>query len=135
MKKLLDLDIGRRTDLAVFARKSMRIVLFCEVSEEHFSSNTDHKDFSKINSLLTVSCIRLAEYLASEGLDPSMATFGVLVGNSSFQLSVAHPVFSPIKNTDQNEIRIDISTNLHWYCDFNGAESAASTTCSSSCCI
>lgn len=132
---LLNLDVGRRTDIAVFLKKFSNIILFCEISKDKFSKNVHHKDFSKLSSTLAISCIRLAEFLKSKNCDPSKArTFGILVGGSCFQLAVAHPVFTPIAGTQKHEIRIDISVNPHWFCDFDDPV-RYSLTCSGPCCI
>lgn len=135
LEALLKLDSSRWVDIAVFLKKFKNIILFCEISKDKFTRNIYHKDFSKLSSTLTVSCIRLAEFLKSRGCDPSKArTFGMLIGNSCFQLAVARPVFTPIPGTRKHEIHVDVSVNPHWFCDFDDPENF-SLSCSGPCCM
>jgi hypothetical protein len=133
LENLLNLDCERRADLAVFDTKFKTPILICEASEEGFPDNKSHKDFAKISSILTISCIRLAEKLANEGINPLLArTFGVLVGGPCFQLAVAHPVLTAAES-GLNEIRVDVSTHKHWFFDLSSTE-GTSFPCQGPCC-
>lgn len=135
LKDILNLNCERRADLAVFDTKFHKIIFFCEAALESFHINVSHKDFSKINSLLTISCIDLCKRLANEGLDPLFArTFGVLVGGPCFQFAVAHPVFTETDDKKGFDVRIDVSTNPHWYGDVSGNENN-SIQCTDQCCL
>lgn len=56
LDKLLDLDCSRRANLAVLISvlEQVKVIFFCEMGEEEFFANTEHKDFAKLNALLTI---------------------------------------------------------------------------------
>ena len=135
LQEFMNLDCERRVDIGLIMTVYENVVLFCEIGENKFNDNISHKDFAKINSMLTISCIRLAKKLKSLEFDPTVArSFGILIGDTGFQLAVAHPVLTPIDGTDLHEIRVDVSVNPHWFIEFGKSESSSSN-CSDPCCI
>lgn len=140
LDELLKLDNSRRADFAVVSTKFKIPCFIAEIGEEVINSNVVHKDFGKMSSLLTISCLRLAEQLRDAEFDPRLArSFGLLVGGTGSQMLTAHPVFTETQKEQgtqkaKYDIHAIVSVNKDWFLEF-GDEYAMDVDCEGDCCM
>ena len=109
-------------------------ILSVESGKSPFSRDSQHKDFSKLLGIISANCITLAFQLYQSGKKPELArAYGMLIGGSTVQLCVAHPVISRVSGHDNlYEIHANISFKEHWLFDVLGPENRA--PCNLPCC-
>lgn len=133
LKAMLKLVSERRCDMSIVASKFNLPALIVEVGKDSISSSFDHKDMTKLSTLMAISCIRMAERLRDCGVDPAISrSFGLLIGGDSVQFAVCHPVFERTKN-GRRAIFASVSMHEHWFCTFKQTWDGA-PGCSLSCC-
>ena len=131
------MDIGedeRRIDLTFLAEKYPFPVLLIEIGEEDIPFPFEHKDLTKLSTLMTVSCINLCQEVQRRGIDPSVVkVFGIFIGGSRFQFAVGKPVLTP--KDDFNDISVNICFHEHWGFDLAGpGYETRSDICNGTCC-
>lgn len=134
LQRFLRLNDLRKVDYTVLSRKYKFPVLLVEMAEESMNQPMNHKDFSKLTTMLTISCLEQAKILLRNKINPVKArTFGIWDGGVQCQLLVAHPVI--VKGPDgspSDDIYIVISSPDHWFLDMvlpNNVSSDRSSIC------
>lgn len=118
LQSILPLDDLRKVDYSVLSKKYKYPVLLVEMAEEAMNQPLSHKDFTKLTTILTISCINQAETLRRNKINPVLArTFGIWDGGTQCQLLVAHPVIVKKPNEEFDAIYIVISSPDHWFLD------------------
>lgn len=109
LQKFIRIDDLRKVDYAVLSKKYKFPVLLVEMVEESMNQNQPktHKDFTKLTTMLTISCLEQAKILSQNKINPALArTFGIWDGGTQCQLLVAHPVIVSLRNEDNDTIYI-----------------------------
>jgi hypothetical protein len=139
-KTLLDdksshFDSHRIVDFVSLIRIGAEVpILLVEMGNKPFLEM--HKDFSKLLSLVSATCIKMAHMLIARKQIPELArTYGIWIGGAQFQFCVAVPVISESKNfPGKYEIHANISFFPHWKFDllssFNSGVECQEICCS-----
>ena len=109
LQKFIGVDDLRKVYYAVLSKKYKFPVLLVEMVEESMNQNQPktHKDFTKLTTILTISCLVQAKILSQNKINPALArTFGIWDGGTQCQLLVAHPVIVSLRNEDNDTIYI-----------------------------
>ena len=114
LKNILELQNVVKVDLAL-ALKHFRIPVFvAELGKESPIEGHEHKDFVKLGTVLSQSCLKLAEGLKSRGQEPLKArTFGTLIGYTSFKFVVASPEIFFNEKYGREELFVNLSFYDH----------------------
>ena len=122
-RKLLPHLEDRKIDFEVSIKPGSKRqpILLVEAGTEPFDSVNVHKDFSKLISILSLSCISMArELLELKNTPENARSYGIWIGELKFQFCVAHPVLSRLEN-GKYEIHSEVTYEDYWFFDILSA--------------
>lgn len=94
-------------------------VLLVEIGKETFNAEAPHKDHSKLLSLMSQACLKLAKALIEKKKRPEVVRVGGFwIGGLTIQFIVAHPVVTEQPN-GRHEVHVHLTTNPDWYVDLS----------------
>lgn len=122
-KSTLQLFNDRRADLSIILKSVKIPILIVEISKDRIPSTSEHKDFTKMLSMMSQLCIRLCHQMRARGQDARKARiFGIWIGSTQFQFCVAHPQFSQKSQEAQMDITAVLTFHDHWRFDIIGGD-------------
>ena len=110
-----DLDDSRSVDVG-FLDNDGDALLLLECALERSPPGTDHKDYSKLETIVSITCRKKANRLIEQGRSPlSVRCYGMLIGGRGAQLLTAKLHYRTISGKRQLHVRI--SKEEAWYID------------------
>ena len=132
----LDQDTERRIDLAILSERFKLPVLIVEMGKDRSTYDHQHKDFTKLLTIMSQTCIKLCNLVRDSSCDFSnVCVYGLWIGNTQFQFCVAHPNFSINSESGLMDITVSLSFSPHWRFDLLEAEDETKLfSCGLKCC-
>lgn len=126
----------RRIDLAVLSKMYGLPVLIVEIGKDKTPDDCQHKDFTKMLTLMCQSCIRICIAMREEKKDPKLVrVYGLWIGGTQIQFCVAYPIFSSNQSNTHTDISVCLSFPDHWRVDVcDEGRKQISLDCSLKCC-
>lgn len=132
----LDQDIERRIDLAILSERFKLPILIVEIGKDRSSTDHQHKDFTKLLTMMSQTCIKLCNFIRNSSCDwTNVCVYGLWIGNTQFQFCVARPNFLINSESGLMDITVSISFSPHWRFDLLEAEDQTNLfSCDLKCC-
>ncbi len=120
-------------DLAAFSNSFTFPFFIIELDKERPSPLQDHKQFSKLLSVCSQSCLNLCYEARQKGKDPELVkVFGIWIGATQFRFCFADPVFTVNHLRKRTEIAIHLPFAPEWRFDL--LEILGPSDCECECC-